>query len=1350
LDLIQKILRMQRILGIALFIALCGVMANGATISAAPLKIVFIFDRSPGYDEILLTARERLGCKLEVKILKQLDDRILPTELETARAALVVIHGNDLSGLESYREVFDRFKARGGKVMLPGLPQERSFANVGPEKHPSIYKYWQNGGVENLTRMLNYCGREFGGLTVTVAAPIEFPKYGIYHPGLPGQPFADLSSYLDWYAGRGRDLNRPFVGVKFNKSNFTKDTMQSVTGVIRALEKNGLNVIAFYLMDGNDRVDYSAFPELDLVRRDGGTLISALISLVTHGGPGPLEKRIEHLAKLDVPLILAVETAQTRKEWEQNPGGIPATSVAWQLAGPELRGVIDPLVVSARQYTASGDFYYEPLPGQMAKLADRAAGFARLKNKSNAQKRVAILYYNYPPGKGNIGASFFNTPRSLERILARMKEAGYQVDALSEAEISAKLKTDGINYGSWSALRLEQAAAAGKMALLSEEEYLQWFNTLPELRRQELVAKWGPPPGEIMVVKSAGKRYLAFPVIESGNILLAPQPQRADISKVVASYHDTAVPPPHQYVAFYLWLKKKFGADALVHLGTHGTHEWLPGKEQGLAATDWPSLLAQDLPIIYPYIMDNVGEGMQAKRRGEAVLISYLTPPLIASGLYGELNELHNYLHLYLDCNVEVVKAQYRGTILNRVKQLGIEKDMGVDLSAIADFEKFLQDLHLKIHAIEEQRIPYGLHTFGVLPEEPYLTATIKEMLGAAYPQKVTEALAPKLAGLSGIKQEELVETKAAQLLTAVLRKQADPAEAQDRILGVTAPDLTELLKLAVQYEKDFRKSDEIGAFLAALESRFIMPGPGGDPIRNPGAVPTGRNLISLDPATIPNPAVWEAGKKLGGQLLSNYRASHDVYPDKVAFNLWGVETFRNHGANEAQILFLLGVKPVWQNGSGGGKVVGLKLIPRRELGRPRADVVVSASGLYRDMFPNMLYLLDEAVKMAAAEAEGDNFVRRHSEQLRQDLIDRGIAAAEASKLSTARIFSNGTGSYGSGLNDVVAASQTWEKEQTLADIYFQNKGYLYGKDFWGAAQIDLFKKALSGTKVVQLSRSSNLYGLLTGDDPYQNLGGLGMAVRTLDGTTPELWIANLRNPSGSRMETAASFLREEVRSRYWNPKWIEGVRREGYAGAREIAKTVENLWGWDVMDPQIVDDAMWDEFKAVYVDDKYGMGLKKWFDANNPDAYQSLVGRMLEVVRKGYWKATPDTVAQLIREYHASLQKHGNSGAVHIGTVDLERFIGKKLVELSQTNPLQRRTRPSQPQKQFRRTQANPKQPPEEVQKEVFEIKQVPDRIYKTKFDRKSIDETVAVWLVLLSICGLSYAVARRRIQSG
>ncbi len=1250
-----------------------GLTAAGAALAAggAP-KILFVIEGSPGYDKVLLAARERAGYPLELNLLRNVDEDTLKAELRNTALAVIITHGKDLSRIEQFRDTWQAFKDRGGRIVVPNVPEDRIIANVNLGEHPDIIRYWTNGGLENMARLCGYLGKNFLQAPVETKKPLELPRTGIYHPEAGGKPFPELSSYLKWYEERGNDLNRQFVGVKFYKSALAKDETKALDAVIGSLEKRGLNVIPFYLMDANERTEKNSFAELELVKANGKPVIAAMVTFVYHGGPGPQENWVNYL-------VLAVETAQTPEEWQNSSFGIPPFWLHVVLGAPEMRGAVDPIVVAARQYTDTGDYYSVPLPEQADKIADRAAGWCRLKAKPAAAKKVAIVYYNYPPGKGSIGASFLNVPASVEKILAEMKARGYTVEPLAEKELLARMLAGGINVGSWAPEQLEALVRTGDVALLPAEEYRQWFDALPEIRRQELVTKWGPPPGELMVHRAGGKEYLVLPVIRLGNIVLAPQPQRTDISKVVASYHDKAVPPPHQYVAFYLWLKKRYGADALIHLGTHGTHEWLPGKEQGLGATDWPLLLAQDMPIVYPYIMDNVGEGMQAKRRGEAVLISYLTPPLVAGGLYGELSGLHADIHLYLDAAGETLKGQYRQTILDKVRELKIDRDMELDVASIDDFDKFLEKLHLKIHEIEEHRVPIGLHTLGVLPDGQELAATVKEMLGDDYKDALTAMLKDRVTGLPGLKKEELQEEKARELLQALLLDGLEPEKAQMRILGKSTAAMTAILKTAGQYYRDFNRSDETVALFAALDGRFVRPGPGGDPIRNPAAIPTGKNLISIDISAIPNPTVWAAGKKLGDQLLGDYLARNGVYPDKVAFTLWGVETMRHHGANEAQILYLLGVRPVWQKGKAGGQVIGLEVVPRHELGRPRVDVVIAASGLYRDMLPNLVHLLDRAVKLAADEKEEDNFVRRHSEELYRYLMDRGLDASEAGKLSTARVFSNQEGSYGSGLDDAVTASTTWDNEKTLADIYFNSKGYVYGADYWGSARVDLFKEVLKGTKAVQLSRSSNLYGLLTGDDPYQYLGGLGMAVRTLDGKTPELWIANLRNPSGPRMETAGSFLRTEVRGRYWNPKWIDGVMKEGYAGGREIAKTIENLWGWDVMDPQMVDDDMWNEFKQIYVDDKYQKGLKEWFAANNPDAYQSVVGRMLEVIRKGYWNASQETVDQLIGEYRESLAKYGNSGAAHIGTREMSAFVSLRL-QPGTENTARRQAMPNAP----------------------------------------------------------------------
>ena len=1280
-------------------------------VQAAPgtPRITFVMEGVAGYDRLLTTARDKAGYPLELQIIHNINEKMLTEEVAKSSLVVVITHGKDISRVEQFREKLQDFKDRGGVVVVPNIPEDNAIASINGRDHPDLQKYWINGGEENMARLLAYLGNRFLQMPVAVKPPLILPAMGIYHPERPNDPFQDLPSYLAWLKSRGTDMERPFVGIKFYKSTLAKGETKTLAATVGALEKRGYVAIPFYLMDSAERTEKGTFPELDLIRRDGKPLVSAMITFVAHGGPGPLEKRIEHLAGLDLPLVLAIETTQSVREWQDNPGGIPPFSVHTQLNGPEMRGVIDPIVVAGRQYTDTGDFFYVPIAGQVEKLVDRAVGLSRLRLKENPQKKVAILYYNYPPGKGNIGASYLNVPRSIEKILASLKTAGYQTETPGEKELLRKMLAGGLNIGSWASKLIADMVRQGNAVLLPEREYRRWFEALPESKRQEMVAKWGPPPGELMVYLKDGEKQLVLPVIRLGNIILAPQPQRTDISKVVESYHDKAVPPPHQYVAFYLWLKKSFGADALIHLGTHGTHEWLPGKEQGLAATDWPLLLAQDMPIVYPYIMDNVGEGMQAKRRGEAVLVSYMTPPLIAGGLYGELSNLHETIHLYFDAVGETIRDQYRITILDKVRELNIDKDMEIDVAKIGDFNAFVEQLHLKIHDIEQQRVPIGLHTFATMPEATLVAGTVQEMLGEEYKKQIEELTRKLSPGASLRQREEMAESKGKELLQATLVGGLEPGAAQAKILGASSDNMTRLLKTARQHYDSFYKSQEMPALLAALSARFVRPGPGGDPIRNPAALPTGRNLIAIDPSTMPNPTAWAAGKKLGDQLVQNYLERHGSYPDKVAFTLWSVEPMRNHGVNEAQVLYLLGVRPVWQKGRGGGRVVGLELIPRSELKRPRIDVVIAASGLFRDTLPNLVHLLDSAVKMAASQDESDNYVRIHSAELYHYLTATGMSAADAKKFSTGRIFSNQEGSYGAGLDDAVAASNTWDNEKPLADLYFNNKGYLYGTDVWGAKSVDYFKQVLKGTKAVQLSRSSNLYGILTGDDPFQYLGGLGMAVRTLDGKTPELWIANLRNPAGPKMETASSFLRSEVRARYWNPLWIDGVMKEGYAGGREVSKTIENLWGWDVMDPTIVDDAMWDEFKQVYVDDKYNKGIKEWFAQNNPDAYQSIVGRMLEVIRKGYWNASEQTVAQLKAEYQASLAANGNSGAVHVETPQMKEFMTKNYQQRPavDTNKSDFRERESPAAPQQPDVAREKQQAPEETRSpKVYEIK--------------------------------------------
>ena len=553
--------------------------------------------------------------------------------------------------------------------------------------------------------------------------------------------------------------------------------------------------------------------------------------------------------------------------------------------------------------------------------------------------------------------------------------------------------------------------------------------------------------------------------------------------------------------------------------------------------------------------------------------------------------------------------------------------------------------------------MPYGMHAFGQLPEEWLLVATIMEMLGKKYKELVEEMLSQQLAGLTSLQQEQLVEETVINMLDKLLLAGLSPQAVQQEILGQVNPELTEILNAAIKYWQDFQESQEIEALLAALSGKFILPGPGGDPLRNPGAIPTGRNLTAIDPATIPTPVAWAIGKKLTDDLLADYYAKHGQYPDKIAISLWGAETLRTHGVAEAQVLYLLGIEPIWQAGAAGGTVTGIRPIPREKLGRPRIDVVMSITGVHRDLFPNLIVLLHRAVMMAAGQTEEDNYVRKNTQKLLEILESMGITGDQAFRLATGRIFSAASGGYGTGLTQV-ENSGSWESDLELADIYFRTQGHLYGDGIWSELNINLFKEVLSGTKLALLTRSSNLYGMLTTDDPYQYLGGLGLAIRALDGRTPELWIANLRDPQNARMQTAEKFLINELRSRFWNEMWIEGQMREGLSGASQIARVLENLWGWQVMAPEIVDNFMWETFKSIYVDDKYNMGLAVWFNQHNPYAFQSMVGRMLESIRKTYWHASEDTIRQLTEAYLRSVEQFGTAGASHLSSTAFQAFL--------------------------------------------------------------------------------------------
>ncbi|MEZ4524384.1 MAG: cobaltochelatase subunit CobN [Desulfobacterales bacterium] len=669
-----------------------------------------------------------------------------------------------------------------------------------------------------------------------------------------------------------------------------------------------------------------------------------------------------------------------------------------------------------------------------------------------------------------------------------------------------------------------------------------------------------------------------IPCIRLGNLILAPQPVRGFDDDPDKLYHSTVLYPHHQYNAFYYWLQEKIKPDAMISLGTHGTHEWLPGKQAGLTWKCPPEVLIGDIPNLYPYIVDDVGEGIQAKRRGRGVIIDHAVPPFKRGGVYEEYTLLATLISEYESASSEQIQTARLERIREMSLRLGLDKDLeleSVDEDSLEKIEHYLLEL-------KTEMIPYGLHTFGLSPSDEALTETAQAMAE---------------------KGEQTAEFYAEQI------RACGPSEMDSLIRG--------------------------------LSGGFIPPASGNDPIRNPESLPTGKNFYAFDPEKVPSKEAWENGKKAAMELLESYRKKHDnAWPEQVGLVLWSVETIRDEGINVATALYLMGMTPVWDHRD---KVKEVIPIPAGELNRPRIDVLLQMSGLFRDTFPPVALMLDEAVKKAAALTDLDNFIRKHSQQVAQSLINAGHSPEEAEKLSLVRLYSAPPGAYGTKVDDMSGNSGLWEEDDIVAEQGFiKMQSFGYSADLWGKPMENTYRDHLKSVDATVHTISSNLYGTMDNDDMFQYLGGLSMAVRKESGKDPEVFVSMQRTLGQGHVEVLSATLGREMRSRYLNPKWIEGMKKENYAGAREMAEFLENMWGWQVTTPNAVDKSLWDQTYEVYVEDKYGQEIKEFFQKENPWAYQSMTARMLEAVRKDYWKAEEKVQKKLAAEYAMNVIEKG------------------------------------------------------------------------------------------------------------
>ena len=1106
----------------------------------------------------------------------KVDQGILDEIIKRPGDKIVLFDTMDSDIVRFLKDVFlNQSFDKGFKYYALRETSDKSLADLGVIFDSTLMKYYAWPSKKNITNMLSKIIHDNLDTSLSFEPPEIFHNHGIYHPEAQ-RIFSSFEDFYNWHKSRsGIRTFGPWIGITLYSNYIMKNQSNVIDHLIKRLEQEGYCVLPAFGPEETILqrffMDENSFPRVDLIIAFTMKFSSALKPEIA-----------QLLNKIGVPIINAINLyGNTVEAWQKSPQGLDAFEVAYAVSNPEISGVIEPSVLGGKvelEQEGRKIYCHSPVEENVEVLIQRVKKWIGLKTVPNIEKRLAVLYYNHNPGKQDIGASYLNLFSSLTNLLKALRQRGYDVGPadLESSALKQAITKFGRNVGTWAPGELEEIVRSKDVVLIPVKEYEKWYQELPLDFRKRVESQWGKPE-ESKIMFYEGK--FVIPIVYFGKVAILPEPSRGISDDPMKLYHSPTLYPHHQYIASYLWLKHGFKAHAMIHFGTHASHEWLPGKQIGLSHSCDPEVLITDIPNLYPYIMDNIGEGIQAKRRGRGVIVDHLIPPLKRSGLYSDFSRLYELIQrIKRGISEGDPTVEYElETLDSQIKNLGIHRELRIQKVTPEDLDS-IEDYLLEIRS---SLLPYGLHTLGSSPPADAINDMVSFILDTnpkEDPQKIKEKL-----NASGQK--------------------------------------------------------ELEAILEGLEGRYIAPGEGNDPIRNPNALPTGRNFYGFNPQKIPTPEAFEAGKKAADEIIKRHLEENKELPKKVAVVLWAVETMRNGGVNESTVLALLGIEPVWDR---TGKIVGIRPIPGEVLKRPRVDVLINPSGLYRDLFPEKLILLDRAVKMALIQKDVENLVRENYEALKSSLLSKGLEKQRAEQLAKIRIFGEAPGTYGTGVSDITGLSGLWESDQEISGIYTMRVGNSFGEDIWGDEGKELFHLNLSMVDTVLHSFSSNLFGAIDNDDVFDYVGGLSLAVRNATGKAPKAMITFHRNNKELKVNQLSKVLGQELKSRYLNPKWIEGMKKEGYSGARTIAKFMEYFWGFQVTTPDDIYQEQWNELYSTYVEDRYNMNLKKFFSESNPWAYQSILARMLEAIRKGYWNASTDVRQRLALGYVESVLDKG------------------------------------------------------------------------------------------------------------
>jgi len=1223
--------------------------AQAVDLEQSPAEIVFLSAADTDITSMAMAHRQ-LGDAapgLRVASLARLNHPMsvdLYVERTLGRARLVIARLLGGRGYWTYgTEELTRL-AREGSVLLALLPGDHRpdeelerLSTIDGRSYATLRRYFSEGGTENMARALCFARHLIGDGPAPAPAG-ALPYEGLYWPGLASPTLDEVRAR--WTAGR------PVAAVTFYRALVLSGQTQAVDALIEALAGAGLNALAVYAQSFKDDAARA------LARRSFEAVNPAIVVNCTGfalSAPGTADARtvFDDGAR---PVLQAILAGSSREAWAASPRGLGARDIAMNVALPEIDGRIITRAVAFKEEarfdaaTEAPLIAHVPDAGRMRFVADLAGGWVRLGARPEARRRVALVLANYPNRDGRIGNGVgLDTPASAAALIEALAHRGYRVAGAPRGGEALMALLLG---GPTNAAR-DAGIASGETIALAL--YRKFFAGLPAGVREAVAARWGDPQDDPFRDGDA----IRLAVHRFANLAVAIQPARGYNIDPKSTYHDPDLVPPHGYLAFHAWLRHVFEADAVIQLGKHGNLEWLPGKALALGPECYPEAALGAVPLIYPFIVNDPGEGSQAKRRAAAVIVDHLTPPLTRAETYGALRELELLVDEYFEAAQLDPRraARLKRDILERARASGLDADCGIadgenEDSALARLDAHLCDL-------KELQIRDGLHVLGAAPDGDRLTRLLVALVrvpragGRAGDQSITRALAADLGlafdPLDADAALAWTDARPAPLLSVspdAWRSHGDTVEriellAERLVAGQAAPQAGWAATRAVLAEIEDRLRPavvqsggaEIAGVLSALGGRFVAPGPSGAPTRGRvEALPTGRNFYSLDSRAVPTEAAWALGERSAALMVEDFRQRNGYWPRHMALSAWGTSNMRTGGDDIAQALALIGVRPVWERAS--GRVTGFEVLPPAALGRPRVDVTLRVSGFFRDAFPAQIDLFDSAVRAIGAldESEADNPLAAQMRTDRSALERAGADSSTASRRAGYRVFSSMPGAYGAGLQALIDEN-LWQDRGDLAEAYMRWSAFAYGSGAEGEEVPELFAHRLSRIEAVAHNQDNREHDLLDSDDYYQFEGGLSAAVEAARGERPVIYHNDHSRPESPKTRTLEEEIARVVRARAANPKWIAGVMRHGYKGASEIAATVDYLYAFQAATGAVGDHHFELLFDAYLGDEK----VRGFIAEANPAALREIAGRFRDALARGMWHPRGNRVYDLL-----------------------------------------------------------------------------------------------------------------------